>query len=89
MRSSVFHLPSSLSSLSADPPGELDVLRHDGHPLGVDGAQVGVLEQADQVGLGSLLKSVIRDDIRISARGKLVLLAYLLSVSPPLPPPSH
>ncbi|CAB1334814.1 unnamed protein product [Coregonus sp. 'balchen'] len=26
----------------------MDVLGHDGHPLGVDGAQVGVLEQADQ-----------------------------------------
>merc|ERR1719206_1154251 len=43
--------------LSADPSGQLDVLGHDGHSLGVDGAQVGVLEQADQVGLGSLLKS--------------------------------
>ncbi|KFM28646.1 hypothetical protein F751_0803, partial [Auxenochlorella protothecoides] len=28
----------------------------DGHALGVDGSQVGVLEQADQVGLGGLLQ---------------------------------
>merc|ERR1719471_816848 len=47
----------SLSSLSTDPPGELDVLGHDGDPLGVDGAQVGVLEQTNKVGLASLLES--------------------------------
>ncbi|KAA8578695.1 hypothetical protein FQN60_010562 [Etheostoma spectabile] len=47
----------SLSPLSADAPGQLDVFGHDGDPLGVDGAQVGVLEQADQVGLAGLLQS--------------------------------
>jgi len=46
-----------LSPLSTDPPGELDVLGHDGDTLGVDGAQVGVLEQTDQVSLAGLLKS--------------------------------
>ena len=46
----------SLSTLSTDSPGQLDVLGHDGHPLGVDGAQVGVLEQANQVGLAGLLE---------------------------------
>jgi hypothetical protein len=45
-----------LSTLSTDPPGQLDVLGHDGHPLGVDGAQVGVLEEADQVSLTGLLQ---------------------------------
>ena len=44
-----------LSPLSTDPPGELDVLGHDGHTLGVDGAQVCVLKQADQVSLAGLL----------------------------------
>jgi len=34
----------------------VDVLGHDGHPLGVDCCQVGVLEQAHQVGLGGLLQ---------------------------------
>ena len=48
---------AELSSLSTDPPGELDVLGHDGDPLGVDGAQVGVLEESDQVGLAGLLQS--------------------------------
>ena len=48
---------SYLSPLSPDPPCQLDVLGHDGNPLGMDGAQVGVLEKANEVGLGSLLKS--------------------------------
>ena len=48
---------SKLSTLSTDPSGQLDVLGHDGHPLGVDGAQVGILEESDQVGLASLLQS--------------------------------
>ena len=47
---------SFLCTLATDPPGQLDVLGHDGDTLGVDGAQVGVLEQTDQVGLASLLK---------------------------------
>ena len=46
----------TLSTLSADAAGQLDVLWHDGDTLGVDGAQVGVLEETDQVGLASLLQ---------------------------------
>ena len=45
-----------LGALSADAAGQLDVLGHDGDALGVDGAQVGVLEQAHQVSLGGLLQ---------------------------------
>ena len=45
-----------LSTLAADTAGELDVLGHDGHALGVNGGQVGVLEEADEVSLGRLLK---------------------------------
>lgn len=45
-----------LSTLATDATGQLDVLRHDRHALGVDGAQVGVLEEADEVGLASLLQ---------------------------------
>ena len=45
-----------LSALSTDATSELDVLGHDGHTLGVDGAQVGVLEQPHQVRLAGLLK---------------------------------
>ena len=46
-----------LSTLSTDPPGELDVLGHDGDPLGVNGAQVGVLKETNQVSLRGLLES--------------------------------
>ena len=46
-----------LSSLSSDSPGQLDVLGHDGDSLGVDGAQVGVLKQTNEVSLASLLES--------------------------------
>jgi hypothetical protein len=45
-----------LGSLAADTPGQLDVLGHDGDALGVDGAQVRVLEQADEVRLAGLLQ---------------------------------
>ena len=44
-----------LSTLSTDTAGQLDVLGHDGHTLGVDGAQVGVLKQTNKVGLAGLL----------------------------------
>jgi hypothetical protein len=45
-----------LRALATDAAGELDVLGHDRHALGVDGAQVGVLEEADEVGLGHLME---------------------------------
>ena len=45
-----------LGALATDPAGQLDVLGHDRHALGVDGAEVGVLEEADQVGLAGLLE---------------------------------
>jgi histone H3 len=49
-------LRSLLRSLSADAAGELNVFRHDGNTLGVNGAQVGVLEETNEVSLRSLLK---------------------------------
>ena len=45
-----------LCTFATDAACQLDVLRHDGDALGVDGAQVGVFEQADEVGLGCLLE---------------------------------
>ena len=47
----------NLGAFSADTAGQLDVLGHDGDTLGVDGAQVGVLEKADQVSFAGLLES--------------------------------
>jgi hypothetical protein len=45
-----------LSTLASDAPSELDVLGHDRHTLGVDCTEVGVLEEADEVGLACLLQ---------------------------------
>src|SRR5690349_19339309 len=45
-----------LCTLSTDAACQLDVLGHDGHTLGVDGTQVGVLKQAHQVCLSCLLQ---------------------------------
>ena len=39
----------NLSTLSSDSSCQLDVLWHDGDPLCVDGAEIGVFEEADQV----------------------------------------
>jgi hypothetical protein len=48
--------PNNLRTLSSDAASKLDVLRHNSNTLGVDSAQVGVFEQANKVGFGSLLK---------------------------------
>ena len=45
-----------LSAFTANTAGELNVLWHDGDSFGVDGAQVGVLEETDQVSLAGLLQ---------------------------------
>ena len=44
-------------SFTSDSSGELHVLWHDGNSLGVDGAEVGVLEEADHVSLRGFLES--------------------------------
>merc|ERR1712131_367461 len=43
--------------LATDATGQLDVLGHDGDTLGMDGAQVGVLKETNEVSLRSLLQS--------------------------------
>jgi len=45
-----------LGALTADAAGKLNVLRHDRHTLGVDSAQIGVLEEANKVRLRSFLQ---------------------------------
>ncbi len=44
--------------LTTDPPCQLDVLRHDSHPLPVQGAQIGVLEETYEVALSRILQVV-------------------------------
>jgi len=43
-------------SVSSNSLGELEVSGHDGDSLGVDGAEVGVLEEGDQVSFGGFLE---------------------------------
>ena len=80
-----------LSPLAANPPSQLNVLRHDRHALGVDGAQVGVLEQTHQVCFRSLLQGKHRMALetqislhKYTARGQekfLVILHYFRTVA--------
>jgi histone H3 len=66
---------SRLRALATDAAGKLDVLGHDGHTLGVDGREVGVLEQADEVGLGGLLEGqdggALEAEVRLEVLGDL------------------
>lgn len=43
-------------AVSSDSLGELKVLGHDGNSLSMNGAEIGVLEKRNQVGLGCFLK---------------------------------
>jgi len=47
----------NLGTLSADTASKLDILWHNSDTLGVNGAQVGVLEQSHQISLTGLLES--------------------------------
>jgi len=47
----------NLRTLTTEATSQLDVLRLDGDTLGVDGAQVGILEEGHEVGLDGLLES--------------------------------
>ena len=62
-------------SLSSDSSGELDILWHDGDSLGVDGAEVGVFEETNEVGLGGFLESEdgggLESEVILELRGNL------------------
>ena len=47
-----------LVAIATDAAGKVEVARHDGDALGVDGAEVGVLEEPDHVRLAGLLQSL-------------------------------
>ena len=66
---------ATLSTFSTDAAGQLDILGHDGHSLGVDGAQVGVFEETHQVSLGSFLQG--HDSGRLEAQVGLEILSNL------------
>jgi len=62
-------------SLTTDSSGELHVLGHDGDSLGVDGAEVGVFEETDHVGLGGFLEGEdgggLESEVVLELRGNL------------------
>ena len=64
-----------LGALTAESAGKGNVLGLDGDTLGVNGSQVGVLEERDEVGLGSLLESA--DGGRLEAEIGLEVLGDL------------
>lgn len=71
-----FHqLKKELCSLATDSSCQLNVLWHDGDTLGVDGAQVGVFEEADEVGFGGFLEG--RDGRRLESKVSLEVLGNL------------
>lgn len=65
----------NLRALTTDAAGKLNVLGHDGDTLGVDGSQVGVLEEADKVSLSGLLKG--KDGRSLESEVSLVVLSDL------------
>ena len=48
---------TSSSPLSPDTTSKLDILGHDGNSLGVDGTEIGILEEPHEVGFGGFLQS--------------------------------
>lgn len=68
-----------LVAFTAEATGKLDVLGLDGDTLGVNGAQVGVLEEGDEVGLDGLLKGA--DGRGLEAEVALEVLSNLTNLS--------
>ena len=62
-------------ALSADTARELEVLGCDGDALGVDGGQIGVLEQPNQIGLTRALQR--HDGVRLELQVRLEVLRHL------------
>ena len=65
----------NLGALSADTASQLDILGHDGHTFGVDGAQVGIFEETHQVSLAGFLQS--HDSRALEAQVSLEVLCNL------------
>lgn len=64
-----------LRALTTEAAGKLDILALDGDTLGVDGAQVGVLEERDEVSLDGLLEGA--DGGALEAEVRLEVLSNL------------
>ena len=72
-----------LVALATKATGELDVLGLDGDTLGVDGAQVGVLEEGDEVRLDGLLEGAnggrLEAEVGLEVLGNLTDLVDMLA----------
>ena len=68
-------IADDLGALATDSACELDVLGHDSHTLGVDRAEVGVLKEGSEVGLGGLLER--HDGVGLEAEVRLEVLRHL------------
>ena len=64
-----------LRAFSANSAGKLNIFRHDGNTLGMDGAQVGVFEKTNKVSFSSLLKG--QDGTSLKAQIGLEILGDL------------
>ena len=64
-----------LRALATEAAGQLDVLALDGDALGVDGAQVGILEERDEISLDGLLEGA--DGRALEAQVRLEVLGDL------------
>ncbi len=66
---------ASLRALTTETAGELNVLGLDGDSLGVDGSQVGVFKETNEVGLGGFLEGTngrgLESEIRLEVLGNL------------------
>lgn len=79
------HWVASLVALTAEATGELDVLGLDSDALGMDGAEVGILEEGYEVGLDGLLESTdsggLEAEVALEVLGDLADLLCVISMS--------
>jgi histone H3 len=61
-----------LRTLSSDSSRQKNVLRHDSHTLGVDGAQIRVLKETHQISLGAFLEREERSTLKTKIRPDLL-----------------
>jgi len=52
----VFFCPTNLGTFSSDSSGQLDIFWHDGDTFSMNGTQVGVFEESDEVGFRCFLE---------------------------------
>jgi hypothetical protein len=67
------HYARYLRALTTNATSQLDILGHDGHTLGVDSTEVGILKQANQVSFSSFLES--QDSATLEAEVSLEILS--------------